>query len=204
MKTDIHPKNYRPVVFQDTNNNKMFLISSCVDTTETVKYEGAEYPLYKTEISSASHPFYTGEKITVDTAGRIEKFQAQQKAAAARKEEIEKRGTKKRRTNSFEDKVNLELQKQLSEDQKKEDKLMAKIRKNRPAEETANEAPAEEAEKTEDVVEATEEVADAAEETAEEVVEETTEEVAEATEEAPAANEEVAEEVAEDTQEEAA
>ena len=76
MKKDIHPANYRKVVFEDTSNKAVFLISSTVATKETTKFEGKEYPLYKVEISSASHPFYTGNENLVDSAGRVEKFKA--------------------------------------------------------------------------------------------------------------------------------
>jgi large subunit ribosomal protein L31 len=74
MKKDIHPK-YRPVVFKDTASGTLFLTRSTVPTKETVKYEdGNEYPLFEIEISSASHPFYTGKQQLVDTAGRVERF----------------------------------------------------------------------------------------------------------------------------------
>ena len=75
MKKGIHP-NYRPVVFQDAAANFSFLTSSCVETDETIKWtDGKEYPLYKLEISSASHPFFTGKMKLVDTTGRVQKFQ---------------------------------------------------------------------------------------------------------------------------------
>ncbi len=74
MKTDIHPKNYRLVVFKDMSNGTEFLVRSCVETREKTTYEGNEYPLFKLDISSASHPFFTGKKMFVDTAGRVEKF----------------------------------------------------------------------------------------------------------------------------------
>ena len=75
MKKGIHP-NYRPVVFQDVSANFAFLTRSCVDTDETIKWEdGSEYPLYKLDISSASHPFFTGKMKFLDTTGRVEKFQ---------------------------------------------------------------------------------------------------------------------------------
>ncbi|MBL0911638.1 MAG: type B 50S ribosomal protein L31 [Bacteroidia bacterium] len=75
MKKDIHPESYRPVVFKDMSNEDMFLTKSCVNTKETIVWEdGNEYPLYKLEISSTSHPFYTGKMKLVDTAGRIDKF----------------------------------------------------------------------------------------------------------------------------------
>ena len=75
MQKDIHPKSYRLVIFRDMSNGQSFLTRSCVETKETVKWEdGNEYPLYKLEISSKSHPFYTGKQQLVDTAGRIDKF----------------------------------------------------------------------------------------------------------------------------------
>lgn len=74
MKKDIHP-NYRLVVFQDNSANFSFITRSTVKTRETVKWEdGNEYPLYKLDISSASHPFYTGNQKIVDTEGRVERF----------------------------------------------------------------------------------------------------------------------------------
>lgn len=74
MKKDIHPE-YPDVVFHDTSANVMFVTKSCCDTKgETIEFEGATYPCYKLDISSASHPFYTGKKMFVDTAGRVDKF----------------------------------------------------------------------------------------------------------------------------------
>ena len=74
MKKDIHPE-YRDVVFLDTSSDYKFMTKSTMNSKETIKWEdGKEYPLIKVEVSSASHPFYTGKKIFVDTAGRVEKF----------------------------------------------------------------------------------------------------------------------------------
>lgn len=74
MKKDIHPK-YKEVVFLDTSSEYKFLTKSTMTSKETIKWEdGNEYPLIKVEVSSASHPFYTGKKIFLDTAGRVEKF----------------------------------------------------------------------------------------------------------------------------------
>jgi large subunit ribosomal protein L31 len=79
MKKDIHPKEYRPVIFLDNSNEKMFLISSTIKTSETGKFtDGKEYPMYRVEISSASHPFYTGNEKVMDSAGRVEKFKTRQ------------------------------------------------------------------------------------------------------------------------------
>ena len=75
MKQGIHPENYRLVVFKDMSCDYTFLSKSTADSKETIKWEdGNEYPLVKLDISSKSHPFYTGKMTLVDTAGRIEKF----------------------------------------------------------------------------------------------------------------------------------
>jgi large subunit ribosomal protein L31 len=86
MKKDIHPTNYRPVLFIDNSNGAEFLISSCVDTKETAKAkDGKEYTVFRVEISSASHPFYTGLEKTLDSAGRVEKFKSRQAKATTTK-----------------------------------------------------------------------------------------------------------------------
>ena len=74
MKKGIHPENYRPVVFKDMSNGDMFLSRSTAKTNDTVEFEGETYPVVKIEISSTSHPFYTGKSKLVDTAGRVDKF----------------------------------------------------------------------------------------------------------------------------------
>ena len=81
MKKDLHPESYRQVIFEDSTSGKSFLIGSTVETTKTGKFEGKEYPLFQVEISSASHPFYTGTAKTIDTAGRVDKFKKRQAAA---------------------------------------------------------------------------------------------------------------------------
>ena len=74
MKADIHPQ-YREVVFQDVTSDFKFLTRSTMASKETIKWEdGNEYPLIKIEISSATHPFYTGQNKVMDTSGRIDKF----------------------------------------------------------------------------------------------------------------------------------
>ena len=74
MKPEIHPS-YRFVVFKDIATGKLFLTKSTLETRHTIKYEdGKEYPLQEVEISSASHPFFTGKQQLVDTAGRVERF----------------------------------------------------------------------------------------------------------------------------------
>lgn len=82
MKKEIHPKNYRPVVFQDTNNGATILTRSTAATDDTIELDGETYPLVKVHISSSSHPFFTGEERIVDVEGRVDKFKARQKAAA--------------------------------------------------------------------------------------------------------------------------
>ncbi len=75
MKEGIHPKNYRLVVFKDMSNGFTFMTRSTAPSKETIKMEdGKEYPLIKLEISSTSHPFYTGKMKLVDTAGRVDKY----------------------------------------------------------------------------------------------------------------------------------
>ena len=75
MKPGIHPDNYRLVVFKDMSNDYAFLSRSAAATKETIKWEdGNEYPLVKLEISSASHPFFTGKQKLVDSTGRVERF----------------------------------------------------------------------------------------------------------------------------------
>lgn len=74
MKKDIHPSNYRPVVFEDLASGARFLIGSTIATTEKVRFEGREYPKATVEVSSKSHPFYTGEDRLLDTTGRVERF----------------------------------------------------------------------------------------------------------------------------------
>ncbi|MFA6701702.1 MAG: type B 50S ribosomal protein L31 [Dysgonamonadaceae bacterium] len=74
MKKDIQPTNYRPVVFKDMSNEEVFISRSTINAKETIEIDGVTYPLVKLEITSASHPFYTGKSKLVDTAGRVDKF----------------------------------------------------------------------------------------------------------------------------------
>lgn len=86
MKKDTHPADYRQVIFEDSTSGKRFLIASTVATEKTDKWEdGKEYPLYEVEISSASHPFYTGQAKVIDTAGRVDKFKKRMAAAQPKK-----------------------------------------------------------------------------------------------------------------------
>lgn len=84
MKKDLHPAAYRLVIFEDLNNGTRILTRSTVATDETVKWEdGNEYPLVRVHITSASHPFYTGEERILDIEGRVDKFKARAAAGAA-------------------------------------------------------------------------------------------------------------------------
>jgi len=74
MKKGIHPENYRLVVFKDMSNGHTFITKSAAPSRENIDIDGVEYPLIKLEISSTSHPFYTGKMKLVDTAGRVDKF----------------------------------------------------------------------------------------------------------------------------------
>ena len=81
MKKGIHP-DYKEVVFWDTSSDFKFLTRSTLKTKETTKWtDGKEYPVIKVEVSSASHPFFTGKKMFLDSAGRVEKFQKKYKKA---------------------------------------------------------------------------------------------------------------------------
>ncbi len=96
MKSSIHPTNYRPVVFSDDVAGFAFLTQSTAQTNDTVKWEdGNEYPLVKVHISSASHPFFTGEEKIIDTEGRVDRFKAKFAAAEARKTELANKAKKK-------------------------------------------------------------------------------------------------------------
>jgi large subunit ribosomal protein L31 len=87
MQKEIHPQNYRPVLFIDNSNGAEFIISSTVETKETAKAKAdkKDYPVFHLEISSASHPFYTGNEKSLDTAGRAEKFKQRVAKASASK-----------------------------------------------------------------------------------------------------------------------
>lgn len=85
MKTDIHPENYRLVIFHDNSSGDRFLVGSTIETDATDKWEdGTEYPIAYVDVSSASHPFYTGQEKVMDTAGRVERFKARQAKAKQR------------------------------------------------------------------------------------------------------------------------
>ena len=90
MKKDIHPKNYRFVVFKDMSNGYTFMSKSTALSKEKIKMDdGKEYPLVKLEISNASHPFYTGKMKLVDTAGRVDKFMSRYKDHLEKKKKSE-------------------------------------------------------------------------------------------------------------------
>jgi len=91
MKTGIHPQDYRPVLFIDNSSGTEFIIPSTVKTAETAKAKKDKkpYPVYRVEISSATHPFYTGEVKILDSAGRVERFK-QKQARATRSRKVQK------------------------------------------------------------------------------------------------------------------
>jgi len=95
MKKDLHPKGYRPVVFQDLNDKTTFVTQSTVKAEETITVDGTEYPLVKVHISSSSHPFYTGQEKLVDIEGRVDKFKARRDAAKNASESRKKAAEKK-------------------------------------------------------------------------------------------------------------
>ena len=105
MKSSIHPQNYRPVVFSDDQAGFAFLTQSTAQTDDTIVWEdGNTYPLVKVHISSASHPYFTGEEKIIDTEGRVDRFAARMKAAEERKKALankaKKANTKKAKTDN--------------------------------------------------------------------------------------------------------
>ena len=96
MKSSIHPQDYRLVVFSDETAGFAFLTQSTAPTDETIKWEdGNTYPLVKVHISSASHPYFTGEEKIIDTEGRVDRFAARQKAAEERRAALAAKAKKK-------------------------------------------------------------------------------------------------------------
>jgi|TARA_B100001250_G_scaffold379431_1_gene370099 large subunit ribosomal protein L31 len=95
MKSNLHPASYRPVVFSDDTASFAFLTQSTAQSDDTIKWEdGNEYPLVKIHVSSASHPFFTGEEKIIDTEGRVDRFKARAAAAQARKEALANKAKK--------------------------------------------------------------------------------------------------------------
>ena len=144
MKKDIHP-DYKEVVFQDVQSDFKFLTRSTMSSDETIKWEdGKEYPLIKVEVSSASHPFYTGKKIFVDTAGRVEKFNQKYKAKqsakpAAETKPVQEEPAKPASAEEVAPEVN---DTQAVEESKKETPKAEEVKAEAPSEEAKEEAPA--------------------------------------------------------------
>jgi len=136
MKPDIHPE-YRPVVFQDQSSGDNIIVGSTMETSETITIDGVEYPLAKVELSSRSHPFFTGQMKIVDTAGRVERFERRYGAR------------KKKKAAPAEDAPAAEAPKveEKAEPAKAAAEETAPVEETAPAEEAATEetAPAEEA-----------------------------------------------------------
>ncbi|MCF7816133.1 MAG: type B 50S ribosomal protein L31 [Candidatus Pacebacteria bacterium] len=85
MKKDIHPNNYRTVIFHDNSSGERFLVGSTIQAEKTEKWtDGKEYPITFVDVSSASHPFYTGQEKVMDIAGRVERFKARASKATSR------------------------------------------------------------------------------------------------------------------------
>ena len=74
MQKELHPKNYREVAFKDITSGEVFIIKSTANSSETITHEGKEYPVFTVDTSSASHPFYTGNRQSAKSAGRVERF----------------------------------------------------------------------------------------------------------------------------------
>ncbi len=197
MKKDIHP-DYREVVFQDVQSDFKFLTRSTIKSEETIKWEdGKEYPLVKVEVSSASHPFYTGKKIFVDTAGRVDKFNKKYQSLQAAKDVADKKIKEEKSEPKVKNEIseNSAQEKEINIGEISED-VSSKEIKDEPtpaAEESKEEAPVVEGSKEEaPAVEGSKEEAPAVEESKEEAPA-----AEESKEEAPAADS-----TSEDTQKE--
>ena len=170
MKKDIHP-DYKEVVFQDVQSDFKFLTKSTMSSDETIKWEdGKEYPLIKVEVSSASHPFYTGKKIFVDTAGRVEKFNQKYKAKqsakpAAETKPVQEEPAKPASVEEVAPEVN---DTPAVEEAKEETPKAEDVKAEAPAEEGKEEAPAADEVKEETPEEGAKEEAPAEEEVKEE------------------------------------
>ena len=144
MKKDIHP-DYKEVVFQDVQSDFKFLTRSTMSSDETIKWEdGKEYPLIKVEVSSASHPFYTGKKIFVDTAGRVEKFNQKYKAKQSAKPAAETKPVQEEpaKPTSAEEVAPEVNDTPAVEKAKEETPKAEEVKAEAPVEETKEEAPA--------------------------------------------------------------
>ena len=144
MKKDIHP-DYKEVVFQDVQSDFKFLTRSTMSSDETIKWEdGKEYPLIKVEVSSASHPFYTGKKIFVDTAGRVEKFNQKYKAKQSAKPAAETKPVQEEPAKpASAEEVAPEVNDTPAVEEAKEETPKAEdVKAEAPAEEAKEEAPA--------------------------------------------------------------
>ena len=144
MKKDIHP-DYKEVVFQDVQSDFKFLTRSTMSSDETIKWEdGKEYPLIKVEVSSASHPFYTGKKIFVDTAGRVEKFNQKYKAKQSAKPAAETKSVQEETTKPVSaEAVAPEVNDSPAVEEVKEETPKAEdVKSEAPAEDVKEEAPA--------------------------------------------------------------
>jgi large subunit ribosomal protein L31 len=201
MKKDIHP-DYKEVVFQDVQSDFKFLTRSTMSSDETIKWEdGKEYPLIKVEVSSASHPFYTGKKIFVDTAGRVEKFNQKYKAKQSAKPAAETKPVQEEPAKpASAEEVAPEVNDTPAEEKAKEETPKAEdVKAEAPAEEAKEETPAaeevkEETPKAEEVkAEAPSEEESKEEAPAEEEPKEETPKAEEVKEEEPPAVEEVKE-----------
>ena len=143
MKKDIHP-DYKEVVFQDVQSDFKFLTRSTMSSDETIKWEdGKEYPLIKVEVSSASHPFYTGKKIFVDTAGRVEKFNQKYKAKQSAKPAAETKPVKEEPSKpASAEEVAPEVNDTPAVEEAKEETTKAEeVKAEAPAKEVEDEAP---------------------------------------------------------------
>ena len=142
MKSDIHPK-LHPVVFVDSSCGVEFATRSTLKSEKTKKINGVDHYVITVEVSSASHPFYTGEKILVDTAGRVDKFRARMETAEKHKAEAVKRKKKKedQRKESVEEKITRKAKEKATEKEREKKEEKAKKEAAKKAKKTVAKKP---------------------------------------------------------------
>lgn len=134
MKSDIHPI-LNPVVFVDTSTGTEFIIPSTLTSDKTKKINGVEHYIIYVDVSSASHPFYTGEQRLVDTAGRVDRFKARFEAAQKLKSEVASRAAKKHQKETLEEKLTRKAE--AKEEAKQQEKMKKEEAKKKAAKKAA-------------------------------------------------------------------
>jgi len=132
MKKGIHPE-YRQIVFKDLSSDFMMLTGSTIKTEKTIKYKGETYPLVEMEVSSGSHPFFTGTEKILDTGGRVEQFKKKMELAKKKQEEARKKADKQSNKKSVKEVFEKKPEIKETEEVKKEEKKVEEVKKEEVA-----------------------------------------------------------------------